>query len=121
MMRKFGSGPVAHGSPSPESFFAPTAQEAESKAIYFNAGFQVTETLRLSGGLRYTDDDKDAYVNINNGLIIESNSRDWDDTSWEIAAVWDFPQPWLPMIAGTMAVSVQLASPWIHPRNRPRV
>jgi iron complex outermembrane receptor protein len=65
-------------------------QEAESKAIYFNAGFQVTETLRLSGGLRYTDDEKEAYVNINNSLIEESNSRDWDDTSWEIAAVWDF-------------------------------
>jgi len=39
--------------------------------------------------LRYTKDDKDAYVNINNSLIEESNSRDWNETSWEIAAVWD--------------------------------
>jgi iron complex outermembrane receptor protein len=64
-------------------------QKAKSKAIYANVGFQATESLRLSGGLRYTKDDKDAWVNINNGLIEESNSRDWNETSWEIAAVWD--------------------------------
>ena len=64
-------------------------QKAKSKAIYANVGFQATDTLRLSGGLRYTKDDKDAYVNINSGLIEESNSRDWNETSWEIAAVWD--------------------------------
>ncbi len=65
------------------------SQSAKSKAIYANVGFQVTETLRLSGGLRYTKDDKDAWVNINDSLIEESNSRDWNETSWEIAAVWD--------------------------------
>ena len=64
-------------------------QKAKSKAIYANVGFQATETLRISGGLRYTKDDKDAYVNINNSLIEESNSRDWNETSWEVAAVWD--------------------------------
>lgn len=64
-------------------------QKAKSKAIYANVGFQATETLRLSGGLRYTKDDKDARVNINNSLIEESASEDWNDTSWEIAAVWD--------------------------------
>ena len=67
-------------------------QKAKSKAIYANVGFQATETLRLSGGLRYTKDDKDAYVNINNSLIEESNSRDWNETSWEIAAVWDMSE-----------------------------
>lgn len=64
-------------------------QKAKSKAIYANVGFQATETLRMSGGLRYTKDDKNAYVNINNGLIEESNSQDWSDTSWELAAVWE--------------------------------
>jgi len=64
-------------------------QKAKSKAIYANVGFQATDTLRLSGGLRYTKDDKDAWVNINSGLIEESNSRDWSDTSWELAAVWN--------------------------------
>lgn len=30
-----------------------------------------------------------------------------------VAWAWQFPQPWLPMIAGIMSVSVQLASPWM--------
>jgi len=63
-------------------------QKTRSKAIYANVGFQVSDNLRLSGGARYTKDKKDAYVNINSGLIEESNSRDWNDTSWEVAAVW---------------------------------
>lgn len=64
-------------------------QSAESKAVYANVGFQTTETLRLSAGLRYTEDEKDAFVDINTGLIHETNSRDWDETSWELAAAWE--------------------------------
>jgi len=37
-----------------------------------------------------------------------------------VAAAWQFPQPWLPMVAGTISVSVQLASPWVHPGKRGR-
>ena len=39
---------------------------------------------------------------------------------WVVAGIWDFPQPWLPMIAATMSVSIQLASPWLSPRQRSR-
>ncbi len=35
-----------------------------------------------------------------------------------VAGVWQFPQPWLMMLAGAVSVSVQLTSPWLHPRNR---
>lgn len=35
-----------------------------------------------------------------------------------IADALGFPQPWLVMVACAMSVSVQLASPWIHPRLR---
>ncbi len=35
-----------------------------------------------------------------------------------IAYLWRFPQPWLPMIAGAVSISVQLSSPWVHPRAR---
>jgi iron complex outermembrane receptor protein len=52
----------------------------------------VTESLRLSAGARYTEDEKDAMVVINSGLIEESASRDWDETSWEVAAAWDFSE-----------------------------
>ncbi len=34
-----------------------------------------------------------------------------------VAAVWQFPQPWLAMVAGSIAVAVQLASPWVHPQT----
>ena len=62
-------------------------QEAESKAIYANVGFQATDSLRLSVGVRNTQDDKFAFTDI--GALQESNSRDWDETSWEVAAAWD--------------------------------
>jgi iron complex outermembrane receptor protein len=64
-------------------------QEAESKAIYANVGFQATDNLRLSVGARHTQDDKTASTDLIFSLIQESNSRDWDETSWEIAAAWD--------------------------------
>ncbi len=64
-------------------------QEAESKAIYANVGFQATDSLRLSVGVRHTQDEKSAFTDLIFGLIQESNSRDWDETSWEIAAAWD--------------------------------
>ena len=37
-----------------------------------------------------------------------------------VALMWQFPQPWLPMVAGTISVSVQLASPWMPPSKRLR-
>ncbi|NQU23975.1 MAG: serine/threonine protein kinase [Candidatus Nealsonbacteria bacterium] len=37
-----------------------------------------------------------------------------------VAAIWGFPQPWLIMAAGAISVSVQLASPWVHPHRRYR-
>lgn len=38
--------------------------------------------------------------------------------AWLTAAVWGFPWTWLTMTASSVSVSVQLASPWIHPRKR---
>ena len=39
-----------------------------------------------------------------------------------IATVWQFPEPWLMMVAACMSVSVQLSSPWvpIYARLRPQ-
>jgi len=39
---------------------------------------------------------------------------------WLVAALWLFPQPWLAMVACAISVSVQLTSPWLHPRRRHR-
>jgi hypothetical protein len=38
--------------------------------------------------------------------------------AWLVAAVWLFPQPWLPMVACSMSASVQLAGRWLNPRQR---
>jgi hypothetical protein len=34
------------------------------------------------------------------------------------AELWHFPQPWLPVTAGIISLSVQLASPWVNPKQR---
>jgi len=64
-------------------------QKTESKAIYANLGFNVTEALRLSAGARYTDDEKNAYTSPIVGVVEDYSSRDWSETSWEAAAAWD--------------------------------
>ncbi len=37
-----------------------------------------------------------------------------------VAELWQFPQPWLPMVAGAMSVAVQLASPYERANRRKR-
>ena len=64
-------------------------QDMESKAIYGNVGYQVNDRLRVSGGLRYTDDEKQAGFNINDGLIDAMAERDWSEVSWELAATYE--------------------------------
>lgn len=73
---------------APSDFYL--AQELESKAIYANLGYHVNDGLRLSGGLRYTQDEKSAHT-ILFETIEERNSRDWDEVSWEMAANFDMP------------------------------
>jgi len=64
-------------------------QELESFAVYGNVGFSVSDDLRLSAGVRQTQDDKTATININSGLIDTSATRDWSETSWELAVSYD--------------------------------
>ena len=64
-------------------------QEEESKSVYANVGFQATDRLRLSGGARYTEDEKTAFTDLIFGLIRETGHRDWSESSWELAAAFD--------------------------------
>ncbi len=64
-------------------------QDMESKAIYGNVGYQVNDRLRLSGGLRFTDDEKEASFDINKGFLHVNEKRDWSETSWEVAATYE--------------------------------
>ena len=49
-------------------------QKVDSQAIYGNVGYHFTDDLRVSAGLRYTQDDKTARHNINSGLIVDTSS-----------------------------------------------
>jgi iron complex outermembrane receptor protein len=60
-------------------------QEVESQAVYANVGYSFSDKTRLSGGLRYTQDDKRATVDINDGLIHTGEQDDWSETSGELA------------------------------------
>lgn len=65
------------------------AQDVESVAVYGNVGYAVSDHLRISGGVRYTEDDKTAMTNINSSLIEESGSRDWSEVSWDFSLSYD--------------------------------
>ncbi len=60
-------------------------QEVTSVAIFGNIGYNVSDQLRISGGLRYTEDDKDAATEccINPR---DAASRDFDQVSWDLSA-----------------------------------
>jgi iron complex outermembrane receptor protein len=74
------------------------AQKMDSQAAYANVGYHVSDALRISAGVRYTQDDKRALTILNqlpgigfpDGMINESSSRDWSETSWDLSASYKF-------------------------------
>lgn len=65
-------------------------QEATSKAAFINVGYDVDDALRVSGGLRYTEDEKEASANVFPPLGTIYDSDEWDELSWELAANYTF-------------------------------
>ncbi|MCO7187354.1 MULTISPECIES: TonB-dependent receptor [unclassified Pseudoalteromonas] len=65
-------------------------QETTSRAVFFNLGYDLTDDLRLSGGVRYTEDEKEASTNVFDPVGTISSSKDWDEISWEVAANYTF-------------------------------
>ncbi len=63
-------------------------QRTESRAVYGNVGFNVADDVRLSIGARYTEDEKFAHTEPIVGLLRATNSRDWDEMTWEAAVSW---------------------------------
>ncbi|MCI0517421.1 MAG: TonB-dependent receptor [Woeseiaceae bacterium] len=59
-------------------------QEVTSTAVFGNVGFDVSDRLRVSGGLRYTRDEKDAVTDVGTGLV--SGNKDWNEVSWDLSA-----------------------------------
>ncbi len=64
-------------------------QEVDSFALYGNLGYAVNDRLRIAGGLRYTEDEKDAFTDINDSLIATTASRDWDEIMWDLSFSYD--------------------------------
>ncbi len=59
-------------------------QDTKSFAGFVNVGYDVSDSFRLSGGARYTEDKKDVFANVGSGPF--SAKHDSDEISWEIAA-----------------------------------
>jgi iron complex outermembrane receptor protein len=63
-------------------------QSVKSKALYGTIGYEVSDRFRLSAGLRITDDEKDAFVDISD-FVYTSGARSWSETSWELSGVYE--------------------------------
>ena len=65
-------------------------QETTSKAAYINVRHDLTEDLTVSGGLRYTEDEKEASANVFSALGTIYDQNDWDELTWELATNYTF-------------------------------
>lgn len=65
-------------------------QDMESQAAYANVGFNLSDALRIAAGVRHTRDDKTARVILIPGVLDETQSRDWSETSWDVSASYKF-------------------------------
>lgn len=59
-------------------------QETTSRAVFFNLGYDVNDDLRVSGGLRYTKDEKQASANVGVGQVFSEDS--WNEISFDLSA-----------------------------------
>ncbi|MBX3703752.1 MAG: TonB-dependent receptor [Steroidobacteraceae bacterium] len=60
-------------------------QDMDSQAAYANVGYQVSDALRIAAGVRHTRDDKTARTILIPGVLDETQSRDWSETSWDLS------------------------------------
>ena len=59
-------------------------QETTSRAAFVNVGYDVNDDLRVSGGLRYTKDEKEASANVGIGPVFAEDS--WNEVSFDLSA-----------------------------------
>jgi iron complex outermembrane receptor protein len=65
-------------------------QDMDSQAAYANVGYNVSDALRIAAGVRHTRDDKTARTILIPGVLDETQSRDWSETSWDVSASYKF-------------------------------
>ena len=59
-------------------------QTTTSKAVFVNVGYDMTDDLRVSGVLRYTQDEKEAMANVGIGPTYAKD--DWSQLSYDLSA-----------------------------------
>ena len=59
-------------------------QEVTSTGVFANVGYNVSDQLRISGGVRFSRDEKDAEADIAFGLT--PASKNFDEVSWDLSA-----------------------------------
>lgn len=59
-------------------------QETTSSAVFINVGYDVSDDMRVSGGLRYTKDEKEASANVGIGPFFAEDS--WNEVSFDLSA-----------------------------------
>jgi iron complex outermembrane recepter protein len=79
----------------PQNGFATQEQQTKAWAIYLSGDYDLTESLKLRAGIRYTDDQKDFVADrlqappFSPTFIGQlSTSTDATDTSWDLSATW---------------------------------
>lgn len=59
-------------------------QTSTSRAVFANLGYQLTDDLRLAGGLRFNKDKKDVVANVGTGPFAASDK--WSQMSYDVSA-----------------------------------
>lgn len=59
-------------------------QTSTSRAVFANLGYQLTDDLRLAGGLRFNKDKKDVLANVGSGPFAASD--EWSQMSYDLSA-----------------------------------
>lgn len=59
-------------------------QEATSRAVFINVGYNLTDDLRIAGGVRYNKDKKSAVANVGIGPFAAED--DWSQVSFDLSA-----------------------------------
>ena len=59
-------------------------QTSTSRAVFANVGYQLTDDLRLAGGLRFNKDQKDVVANVGIGPFAASD--EWSQMSYDVSA-----------------------------------
>ena len=74
--------------------------ETRSKAVYASATYSVTETIRIEGGARFTDDEREWDILGQNSDNLEqidfqpkeglqNIEQDWQEPTWKVGVEWD--------------------------------